>query len=414
MEKLKNKIKNLPLKKYFVLIVLTTFTIVIICSLLSIFCFIKFRQYLLPDSNVVHITFNVVDTDGNEEVLSTNSKFGDKMSSLNFLSEIDKEKRYFELSNLKVSAYKIENSFENLTPKRKFAYQASGVLMIVFPMIFSISGVLVSGFLFYRKKLCRPLEILTNSMNEISSKNLDFKIDYNCNDELGRLCNSFENMRKILEENNKELWKMIEERKIVQASVAHDLRNPISIIEGYTEYLQDNIENDKLSKKRILDIINNMSKTAKRLETYTNSIREINQLDDIEIQCKNVSSIDFINDIKEDLSLMAKAKGIKLLVEEKKLDGNINIDTQIIYRIMENIINNSLRYAKNEIKLSIEIADKNILKEKDKFILPNINHEEHLGLGLTISKILCQKHGGKLEISNNIEGGANVKIFIKV
>ncbi len=62
---------------------------------------------------------------------------------------------------------------------------------------------------------------------------------------------------------------MLEERKLMQASIAHDLRNPIAIIEGYTEYLQLNLPNGKLSIQRILRISDNLNKAAKRLEYYT-------------------------------------------------------------------------------------------------------------------------------------------------
>ncbi len=103
---------------------------------------------------------------------------------------------------------------------------------------------------FYRKKLNKPLKLLENSMEQISNKNLDFELYYNSNDEMGRLCCTFEEMRQTLEKTYKELWKMIEERRLVQASVAHDLRNPISIIEGYAEYLQTNLQNDNLSKEK--------------------------------------------------------------------------------------------------------------------------------------------------------------------
>ena len=58
-------------------------------------------------------------------------------------------------------------------------------------------------------------------------------------DELGRLCAAFEKMRQTLYENNRQMWSMLEERRALQASVAHDLRNPIAIMTGYVEYLQD-------------------------------------------------------------------------------------------------------------------------------------------------------------------------------
>lgn len=429
MEKLKRKCSSL--QNYFVLIVLITFFIVICLSLLSIWGCQKFREYLLPDSNTIWVTLNITYSDGRTEELEFSTELGKEMYDIPRLTGAeDGLINNSELSDIKTSIEKIENNFDMLTPKRKIAYQIYGIAMIAMPMIFSIVGILICGFIFYRKKLNKPLKLLENSMEQISNKNLDFKLSYTSNDEMGKLCNSFEKMRQILEETNKELWKMIEERRLVQASVAHDLRNPISIIEGYAEYLQTNLQKDNLSKDKILEITSNINKTAKRLERYTDSIRTINALEDIEVNRKEISTRKFIEDVKSDLKQMTKSKGIGLDLEAEKLfKEKIKIDSYIIYRILENIINNALRYSKEKINLSFNIQEnyliisivddgigfsEDVLKERNNLIIPTASDGKHCGLGLIISRILCKKHGGKLELSNDISGGAKVKIFIEI
>ena len=429
MEKLKRKCSSL--QNYFVLIVLITFFIVICLSLLSIWGCQKFREYLLPNSNTIWVTLNITYSDGRTEELEFSTELGQEMYDIPIVTvEEGGSINNSELSDIKTSIEKIENNFDMLTPKRKIAYQICGISMIVMPMIFSIVGILICGFIFYRKKLNKPLKLLENSMEQISNKNLDFKLSYTSNDEMGKLCNSFEKMRQILEETNRELWKMIEERRLVQASVAHDLRNPISIIEGYAEYLQTNLQNDNLSKDKILEITSNINKTAKRLERYTDSIRTINALEDIEVNRKEISTRKFIEDVKSDLKQMTKSKGIGLDLEAEKLfKEKIKIDSYIIYRILENIINNALRYSKEKINLSFNIQEnyliisivddgigfsEDVLKERNNLIIPTASDGKHCGLGLIISRILCKKHGGKLELSNDISGGAKVKIFIEI
>lgn len=429
MEKLKRKCSSL--QNYFVLIVLITFFIVICLSLLSIWGCQKFREYLLPDSNTIWVTLNITYSDGRTEELEFSTELGEEMYDIPRLTGSEGGLiNNSELSDIKTSIEKIENNFDMLTPKRKIAYQICGISMIAMPMIFSIVGILICGFIFYCKKLNKPLKLLENSMEQISNKNLDFKLSYTSNDEMGKLCNSFEKMRQILKETNKELWKMIEERRLVQASVAHDLRNPISIIEGYTEYLQTNLQNNNLSKEKILEIISNINKTAKRLERYTDSIRTINALEDIEVNRKEIYTRKFIEDVKSDLKQMTKSKGIGLDLEAEKLfKEKIKIDSYIIYRILENIVNNALRYSKEKINLSFNIQEnyliisivddgigfsEDVLKERNNLIIPTASDGKHCGLGLIISRILCKKHGGKLELSNDISGGAKVKIFIEI
>lgn len=429
MEKLKRKCSSL--QNYFVLIVLITFFIVICLSLLSIWGCQKFREYLLPNSNTIWVTLKITYSDGRMEELEFSTELGKEMYDIPRLTGAEGDSiNNSELSDIKTSIKKIENNFDMLTPKRKIAYQICGISMIAMPMIFSIVGILICGFIFYRKKLNKPLKLLENSMEQISNKNLDFKLSYTSNDEMGKLCNSFEKMRQILEETNKELWKMIEERKFLQASVAHDLRNPISIIEGYAEYLQTNLQNDNLSKDKILEITSNINKTAKRLERYTDSIRTINALEDIEVNRKEISTRKFIEDVKSDLKQMTNSKGIGLDLEAEKLfKEKIKIDSYIIYRILENIINNALRYSKEKINLSFNIQEnyliisivddgigfsEDVLKKRNNLIILTSSDGKHCGLGLIISRILCKKHGGKIELSNDISGGAKVKIFIEI
>lgn len=432
MERLKKKYYDLPLRKAFILTVLMTFCIVVVLSGLCIWGCAAFRQYLLPDSNAVFLTMELLDTDGNRINFGYQIQLGEEMTSLPGMEAEEDGKPIIEsynLSSMQTAITKVENSYDMLSPKRKIAYQGCGVLMVVLPALFSMIGILLCGFFFYRKKLNRPLKLLSEATEQITDKNLDFTLSYEANDEMGNLCRAFEQMRLALDENNRELWKMIEEQKMVQASIAHDLRNPIAIIEGYAEYLQINMQTGHLTTERILQITDNMDKAAKRLGQYTESIRAINQLDDIEISRSEIFIERFIDDIAEDLTLMAAGENIKLDIIGEIPKGVVQIDTTILYRVLENILNNALRYAKETISLSFEIENRvltisamddgtgfseEILKNKNRLLVPAASEDGHCGLGLTISRLLCKKHNGRLELSNNSSGGATVKIIVGV
>ena len=235
--------KSLSIRKFFAFVVFSTFLIVIVLSIICICGGTKFRNYLVPNSNDVVLTLELTNQDGQKMNVVVETELGSEAVKMPMIiNSSESSKNYISLDDIEIKVVKVENSFEKLTPKRKFAYQATGVLMVLLPLLFSISGILIAGFVFYKRKLKEPLRILANSMKEIAKENLDFNVFYESDDEMGALCSSFEEMRRALEENYKQLWKMIEERKILQTSVAHDLRNPITIIKGYTEYLQENLE----------------------------------------------------------------------------------------------------------------------------------------------------------------------------
>lgn len=96
-----------------------------------------------------------------------------------------------------------------------------------------------SGISFYKHKLKCPIEELELASQQVGRNNLDFHITYENEDEMGRLCREFERMRGQLAENNQQLWKMLEEEKALRAAIAHDIRSPLSVLEGYQEMLSE-------------------------------------------------------------------------------------------------------------------------------------------------------------------------------
>lgn len=66
-------------------------------------------------------------------------------------------------------------------------------------------------------------------------------------------------MRQTLYDKNRQLWNMIEQRRLLQASVAHDLRNPIAIVEGYVEYMQQCLADGNLNDEELRHTLSNLA-----------------------------------------------------------------------------------------------------------------------------------------------------------
>ena len=404
MESLKSKWSSLPLRRFFILTVFFSTGIVVLLSALIISFCISFRHWLLPDSNAVYLTIEKTSPDG---VISTQThllKYGKDLEQLPTLFyKGDGVLNYEDISKVRYNVQKIENTFDKLSPKRKFAYQICGVLMIIAPAILAFMGIILCGLYFYRKKLKQPLELLSCATIQIAKQNLDFELIYNCNDEMGALCDSFEKMRNALYENNKVMWEMLEERQLIQASVAHDLRNPIAIIEGYTEYLDSGLKNGTISYEKIGHIVNNLNMAAKRLEQYTESVRLLNQSEQTPLHQETVLAKELINNVTQDFMILAEQNNIILQVTQDLSDEKMQIDVSVLYRILENIINNALRFVEKQINihfvlsksvLSITIIDDGegfpleVLKQKKKLIWTS-GKNEHMCIFLEVSRILC-------------------------
>ncbi len=456
MEKIMKKYRDLSFRRAFLLTVLTTFAAVVCLSAAAIQICRAFRNYLLPEPNEVMIKIEYQNGDGSPCSIGQKVILDREPLQIPRLAVIaengDPASELADLSSIKVSAVRLERSIDMIGPRRRLAYQICGILMILLPGLFSVAGILVSGFLFYRLKMNRPLTLLNQATDEIASENLDFTLEYKSQDELGRLCASFEKMRQVLLENHKALWNMAEERRLLQASVAHDLRNPIAILTGYTEYLKIGLEKETLTRNQLAAAAERLNDTAERLNQYTESVRRLNRIEDMELHLTPINIREFAEKMAADFRILAEDAKICLETvcllpggsEASSDTASRNrqageIDRDVVYRIAENLMNNALRSAREKIRITfrteesdlagnrrfftIEICDdgpgfpEELLKEKNRSsaYLHRPAGKERSGLGLAIADILCRKHGGRLEISNCREpghSGAATKIFI--
>ncbi len=424
------RVRKKTLKTELFTAVFITLLIVAFISAVSVIGLFLFQKWLVPDNNYVMLHTNYIYSDGRTSAISSRFEIGGKAEEFPYFETIsdgvsDKD----DLEKITISLESVDYGIGWNGPRRKLAYIASGISMAVFPVLYSVIGFVLCARWFYRKKLAPAILTLEDATEHISRQDLDFTVSGNAENELGRLCRSFEQMRRALYENNRELWKNIEDRKLIQASVAHDLRNPIAIIKAYTEYLQLHLQAGNLSSGKIEGTVDNIAKATKRLEQYTESVREINQLDDIEIHRTQVLVKELVSDITEDLSLMTAEQNMELCVTNTISIETISIDTSVLYRVLENIVGNALRFADKTICISfaaesnlfaVTVTDdgegysEKILKSRNRLLLPTTDENGHCGMGLTISRILCRKHGGKLELSNHVPHGAVTKILFEI
>ena len=117
----------------------------------------------------------------------------------------------------------------------------------------------------------------------------------------------------------------------------------------------------------------------------------------------------------------ALLKGKDFKINNKLQSKFLYLDENIVLEVYENIITNGLRYAKSIIEVNIDEDEKDLIiqvqddgegfsKEALRygtvaFFSENKSNGENIGLGLNISKELCEKHMGKINLSNNIIGG---------
>ena len=306
------------------------------------------------------------------------------------------------------------------------AYYGSYAAMVGLPVFYIAVGIGAAAAVYYRKKLQEPITQLQNGVERIQEDNLDFHIEYDGDDELGRLCCSMEKMRRELRQKHKALWESLEQRKLLNASVSHDLRTPITVLKGYLDYLEKNIPQDKLTEDMLLDTVSSMQGAVNRLELYVESVRDIEKIENIEIEKRSENVKLLLNELRSNVQQLTRDK--EIIISNDITIDKIQIDKGVFFRILENLLQNALRYAEKQVSINLSHKkDFLILTVKDDgkgfsaadlekattVFYSNDKEKQHFGIGLSVCKILCEKHGGLLYVGNQKEKGACVTAKLK-
>lgn len=319
--------------------------------------------------------------------------------------------------------YYLNDPTLTFTPAEKSLYSFLSFFSVaIFPITFAAS-IIVTSLLFYKRLLEKPLAILNAATDNIAANNLDFKVAYERDDEMGRLCLSFEKMRAALEENQIEMWRQFEERKRLNAAFSHDLRTPLTVLKGESEMLAKYAHS--FTAEKISENAETMVRHIARLEDYVAVMTDLQRLEDIEIKRQEIETAELIEQIKivgETVSA-PKAFAFNCLIKKETQA----LDISVFMRIYENLLENAARYADSKVTvtlaaenggLSLVVADdgagfsrNDLANATNPFYKSAKADNSHFGMGLNICKILCEKQNGYLNIVN--DNGAKVTAFLK-
>lgn len=288
--------------------------------------------------------------------------------------------------------------------------------------VYSALCILTAAFLFYRNKLKKPLDELQTASRKIADNDLDFSIHYNSKDELGQLCTSFEIMRTTLTNNLSEMWRQVEERGQLNAAFAHDLRTPLTVLKGYNEML---LASEHAPTR---ETAATMGKHLSRMEAYVSSMSHLQRLEDTQPEYRTVPLQPFLASLRESAEIVCAQNNKTLYLQNETQEPLLSIDTEFVSQVCNNFIANAVRYAKTSVTLSFALHKNGLLltvsddgkgfdkhslhKAANPYFTEEPHHSAHFGLGLYICKLLCEHHGGWLQIANT-SAGAKVSAFFK-
>ncbi|KAF0993641.1 HAMP domain-containing sensor histidine kinase [Geobacillus sp. TFV-3] len=306
------------------------------------------------------------------------------------------------------------------------------VVLLISPLIFFIVYLIFFTSRLYQS-LFHNMKLLLHAADNISNGYFDFKVSGLKRKEFIKIQDSFNTMISALKEMVESLSKVDDERKIMVSSIAHDIRTPLTVIQGQMDLIDDLKDADHFDITPHLDLIR---KNCRKMRMLTDNLSLLYKVENPHFLF-NPQQVDLYQ------LLMEKKKEISALVSNQK-QINISFDVDLrktfyildepmLMRVLDNLLYNSLRFTKSgEIKLKVydeadgqnhkiyfKCSDTGTgFKETDTSLLfrpfyQNEQYKDHFGLGLYIAKQIVKNYGGEIWAYNNESGGATVEFYIK-
>lgn len=280
-----------------------------------------------------------------------------------------------------------------------------------------------------------PLGKMQAAACKIREGNLDFVLEADTDDELGRLCQSLEDMRRRLQNNAEEKLRFDKESKELLSNISHDLKTPVTTIKGYAEGIMDGVADTPEKMERYIRTIYNK---ASEMDMLINELTLYTKIDTNRIPYNfNTLSVDgYFDDCAEDLSVELESRGVEFgYFNYVEADVKVIADAEQIKRVVHNIVNNSLKYmdkSKGKINLRVKdvgdfvqveledngrgIAAKDLANIFDRFYRTDVSRNSSKGgsgIGLSIVKKIIEEHGGKIWATSREETGTTMYFVLR-
>ena len=313
----------------------------------------------------------------------------------------------------------------------------TGGLICERQQIYFLVVAIAAGILSYwvRKNMIIPLEKLQEATHKIADGNLDFEIVNYGSDEIGKLCQDFDEMRKRIKENIDARIVADRNNRELITNISHDLKTPMTTIRGYVEGIVDGVADspEKMDRyiKTIYNKVNEMDALINELTMYSKI-----DLNYIPYDFSVISAKHYFDDCAEELFFELEEEGIGFTYyNEIPRDVYVLLDNEQLRRVINNIISNAIKHMDKKTPqvtlrvkavgeyVQVEVSDNGTgIAEKD---LPHIferlyradasrnSYRGGSGIGLSIANRIVSEHGGKIWAVSEVGKGTSLFFTIQ-
>ncbi|MBQ6907551.1 MAG: HAMP domain-containing histidine kinase [Clostridia bacterium] len=266
---------------------------------------------------------------------------------------------------------------------------------------------------FFSKKLQKPLEKIGYAARDITKGKytvleLNTKID-----EYNTMIDSFNKM-------SAELKKQDKARSDFIANVSHDMRTPLTTIVGFTKGIMDGTIPEKMQNQYLGVVLSE----AERMTDMVNNNLDLSKYESgrIKLTMSDFNLNDIVRSIVISMEKRIREKNITVQFKYETPENIVEADESSIYRVIQNLLDNALKFAAINTEIEISIINKNnlvyfsiknygstISEEEQKYIWDRYyksdtsrsSYKRGSGLGLFIVKSIIDQHNQDVFISSD-------------
>lgn len=365
------------------------------------------------DKNYYYKGLDYTFVDNNDYVIYKSSK--SKTNSLNQAIKNNDIILDVKVDNKVVGKIYIKNSTEELIHKYK------KTLFVIIIVISVVQLLLIIGYFIYLNKIViKPFNNLNDFAYRVAEGNLDIPLNMDKKHIFGSFSEAFDLMRSELKKARINEKKANDAKKEIVAKLSHDIKTPVASIKSTSE-LGYEIADTKEEKNYFNQINIKTDQIKVLVDNLFNS--SINEITEIDVNASNYNSSILT-------SLIKNSDYLNKLNSFSIPDCNIYIDKMRMQQTLDNIINNSYKYAATKIDIDIKkdkdylvisfrdygegVSDLDLPLLKEKYKRgSNVKDEDGAGLGLHLANYFMEKMNGKLELENT-SPGFKVIIYIRI
>ena len=286
------------------------------------------------------------------------------------------------------------------------------IWIILQVMVLAIAVTLILGWIF-AGKILTPLRLLTITAREISESNLEQRISVRGNDEVAQLSTTFNQMLDRLQQA------FVNQQNFLN-DVGHELRTPITIVQGHLEFMGDTPEDKNETKEIIFDELERMNRLIADLMLLAKS----EQPNFLQLEKLDISNL------TEDMYVKARVIADRNWQLESVGTGLIVADRQRLVQAITNLAQNATKHTKPQDTISIGSSVSNNyarfwvkdtgtgipIEEQERiferFQTGGNSNGKSTGLGLSIVNAIVKAHRGKIELLSRLNEGSTFVLVI--